>query len=108
MTLDEYQALARTTVVYPDDKAVVYPVIGLLSEAGEVAGQLKRVYRDDAGVFTADRTDKMIDELADVLWYVANALSDLGCPLDVAAQRNLAKLANRRQRGVLKGEGDGR
>jgi len=43
-----------------------------------------------------------------VLWYVANLAADLGMPLDTVAARNLEKLADRKQRGVIGGSGDDR
>lgn len=106
MTLDEYQAAARRTAVYP--MPIVYPALGLAGEAGEVAEKVKKMLRDDGGVMTDARKDALIKETSDVLWYVANMAADLGVPLSEVAAVNLAKLADRKARGVLKGEGDER
>jgi hypothetical protein len=43
-----------------------------------------------------------------VLWYVAVLAADLGLSLDAIAEGNVAKLASRRERGALGGEGDRR
>lgn len=37
LTLDEYQRRAAATAVYPEKARVVYPVLGVCGEAGEVA-----------------------------------------------------------------------
>jgi len=37
LTLNEYQAGAAATAVYPDEARYVYPLLGLCGEAGEVA-----------------------------------------------------------------------
>lgn len=38
-------------------------------EVGEFQNIIKKMYRDDNGVITAQRLIKMADELGDVLWY---------------------------------------
>lgn len=40
MTLNEYQALAKTTAVYPDFGRVLYPLLGLIGEVGEVCDKV--------------------------------------------------------------------
>ncbi len=103
---DDYQQLARETARY--DSAVVYPALGLCSEAGEVAGQVKRIDRDDDGHLTEIRRLKLLDECGDVLWYLSALVSDLGDTLENVARRNVQKLHSRRQRGTITGEGDER
>ena len=50
MNLKEYQEFTKTTAVYPPSKAIEYLALGLTSEAGEVAGVIKRYLRGDVGV----------------------------------------------------------
>jgi NTP pyrophosphatase (non-canonical NTP hydrolase) len=108
MDLNEYQQAARRTAIYADHHRVIYPALGLASEAGEVAGKVKKVLRDQGGDFARAPLDAIKDELGDVLWYVAVLAGDLGLSLDEIAAANLGKLASRKERGRLGGGGDRR
>lgn len=112
MTLDEYQAQARTTAIYPEAARVLYPTLKLAGEAGEVAEKLGKLMRDE-GLLPGDelgdgQRDALAKEIGDVLWYVANLAADLGLSLEAIGRANLEKLASRRDRGVLGGSGDER
>jgi hypothetical protein len=51
MDFSEYQKLSRRTAHYPSiGHPVIYPVLGLANEAGEVAGKVKKIFRDKGGV----------------------------------------------------------
>jgi NTP pyrophosphatase (non-canonical NTP hydrolase) len=106
MDFDDYQRAARATAIYADEFRVIYPALGLASEAGEVAGKIKKVLRDRSGDFAAAPREALGDELGDVLWYVAVLASDLGLSLEEIARRNLQKLSSRQERGRLEGSGD--
>ena len=106
MTFEQYQAAARTTAIYPEP--VIYPALGLCGEAGEVAEKVKKLLRDDAGKMSDDRREAIAKELGDCLWYVSNLASDLDLTLEHVAAANLSKLASRKERGLLKGDGDQR
>jgi len=108
MNFYTYQGEARKTAIYPDDMAVVYPTLGVVGEAGEIADLVKKAIRDDGGAFTPDRDARIRKEIGDVLWYLANLATDKGWSLDQIAEENLAKLASRQARGVLGGSGDDR
>ena len=108
MQLDDYQAAARRTAIYDDRFRVVYPALGLASEAGEVCGKIKKVLRDQAGDFALAPRAALADELGDVLWYVATLAADLGLSLDQIAARNLDKLRSRAVRAQIGGSGDHR
>ena len=41
MDLDDYQTQAGKTAIYSDADAVVYPLLGLCSEVGELQGKYK-------------------------------------------------------------------
>jgi NTP pyrophosphatase (non-canonical NTP hydrolase) len=106
MQLDDYQRTAQRTAIYDARHKVVYPALGLASEAGEVAGKVKKVLRDQGGAFGPAQAAAIKDELGDVLWYVAVLAADLGLSLDAIAADNLAKLESRMARGRIGGEGD--
>jgi NTP pyrophosphatase (non-canonical NTP hydrolase) len=112
MTFDDYALKARATAAYPANATLLYPVLKLAGEAGEVAEKLGKLMRDEGwapgSALTADQRDALALELGDVLWYVAAVAHDLGLPLQEIAGRNLAKLADRQRRGVIAGSGDTR
>jgi NTP pyrophosphatase (non-canonical NTP hydrolase) len=108
MDLNEYQQAAKRTAIYPDHHRVLYPALGLASEAGEVAGKIKKVLRDQDGDFGRAPIEAIKGELGDVLWYVAALAGDLGLSLEAIAAANLDKLASRQERGRLGGGGDRR
>ncbi len=108
ITMEEYQTRALDTAVYPDrGNNPVYPVLGLNGEAGEIAEKMKKIIRDHSGDLEGQR-DNLKAELGDVLWYVAVCAHEFGFELSEVAEFNLDKLADRKKRGVLGGEGDRR
>jgi NTP pyrophosphatase (non-canonical NTP hydrolase)/predicted kinase len=100
------QAAARTAGLIATDHPVVYPTLGLVSEAGEVAGKVKKIFRDRQGQITDADREALALELGDVLWYLSEICTRLGIRLEDVAARNIAKIADRASRGVLSGEGD--
>ena len=102
MTLNEYQAAAMKTCT-DTSRRLDYMVLGLASEASEVAGKLKKKIRD--GEFDEKA---MAKEVGDVLWYVAGAAEMLGYTLEDIARINLHKLRNRAENGTIAGSGDNR
>jgi NTP pyrophosphatase (non-canonical NTP hydrolase) len=107
--MDEYQAAARSTAIYPSiGSNYVYPVLGLSGEAGEVAEKFKKLIRDKDGVVTPEFQEEIKKELGDVLWYVANVAAEVGLSMSDIADTNIQKLLSRQQRGVLQGNGDNR
>ena len=107
MEFNDYQKQAMSTRV-KGTVPVVYPVLGLNGEAGEIAEKLKKIIRDNGGEITNEVTAAFGMELGDVLWYVAALAEDLGLPLELIAQANLDKLTSRKERDVVQGEGDER
>ena len=72
MNFDQYQEQAGITAIYPNiGQNLAYPVLGLNGEAGEVAEQAKKAIRDDGGIITPERREKLKKELGDVLWYLS-------------------------------------
>lgn len=98
----QYQSKANETAIFPKEVALSYVTLGLVGEAGEIANKVKKVIRDGRS------TDGIADELGDVLWYLAVLAETLGEDLGQIADKNLQKLASRKERGVLGGSGDNR
>ena len=104
--LNNYQAQAKDTAIYPEEAKIVYTALGLAGEAGEVADKVKKIIRDaKSDLFYKSDIAK---ELGDVLWYVAILARDLGYSLEEVAQMNLDKLEDRKNRDMLQGSGDNR
>lgn len=108
MNFKEYQQQAVETAVYGAGNVILYPALGLGNEAGEVLGKIKKVLRDNNGVFDEENTKKIGDEIGDVLWYMAALCRDLNLNLEDIAIKNIAKLQDRKARNVIHGSGDNR
>lgn len=107
---NDYQKQTGLTAVYPPDRALEYLTLGLVGEAGEVANKLKKVIRGDykdlklGSAIPEEVRDKIVDELGDVLWYVAQLSIVLDTRLSTVMEQNLYKLQQRQQDDTLKGD----
>lgn len=109
MDFNDYQTKSRATAKYPIiGHGVIYPTLGLVNEAGEVAGKIKKVFRDKDGEISEETREALKAELGDVLWYIAQVATELDLALDDIAESNIAKLYDRLERGKIKGDGDNR
>mgnify|MGYP003388481377 CR=1 FL=1 len=102
----KYQEEARKTAGYPEEHKIVYPTMGLVGEAGELANKVKKLMRGDTN------RDELIEgikgEMGDVLWYLSALADDVGISLADIAAGNIEKLHSRLARGKIKGAGDDR
>ena len=109
MDFKTYQKKARETAQYPDlGSNNIYPTLGLVGEAGEVADKVKKVIRDKNGIFDNESKLGIKKELGDVLWYISNLCTELNFNLDDVALQNLEKLKLRAAKGKISGSGDDR
>ena len=109
MNFTVYQQKAKGTAKYPIiGHSVIYPTLGLTNEAGEVAGKIKKVFRDKDGLISDETREALKAELGDVLWYLAQVATELNLSLDEIAEHNIAKLLDRQARGKIQGDGDNR
>ncbi len=107
MDLNQYQHKSRETALYPNSgQNPIYPTLGLVGEAGEVADKVKKVLRDNNGIFDSEVKNSIKYELGDVLWYLAQLSTEFGFDLEEVAKVNLEKLSSRAKRGKIKGSGD--
>lgn len=93
MDFDEYQDQAMRTAAFGVHIETI--ALGLCEEAGEVAGVIKKANERKLGIVE----DKVLEELGDVLWYVARMCDHYGVPLKLVAQRNIDKLKKRHPEG---------
>ena len=107
MDFNEYQKKTRETAEYGGGyglgiMALVYTVLGLNGEAGEVAEILKKEIRKGNVTLSIDAKARILDELGDVLWYLASICHELGVELNWVAGQNLDKLQERKRVGQIK------
>lgn len=91
-SLTEYQRLAQRTNIASDAFGKIHNgALGLCGESGEVIDLLKK------HIFQGHELDKerMIEEVGDCLWYIAELATGLGVSLDEVAHRNIEKLKRR-------------
>lgn len=123
---NNYQKLMTTTAIYPESNVVhphkgiiganyIYPALGLVDEAGEVAGKVKKILRDrvgqiknDDGILDPEVKDMMTKELGDVLWYLSQLAREFEIDLQDIANKNVEKILSRQERGKIQGSGDDR
>jgi NTP pyrophosphatase (non-canonical NTP hydrolase) len=113
LNFDEYQDKVLSMAVYQNiGSNLIYPALGLAGESGEYVDKVKKNWRNKGSMSAANLTPEerkeFIKELGDVLWYVAASARELGEDLSEVAVQNIAKLSDRKNRGVLKSEGDNR
>ena len=109
MNFDEYQEKAKQTAQYPKlGHKVVYPALGLAGEAGEVAEKVKKLMRNNDGKVDKEFIESLTKELGDVLWYISQVATELNIELNLVAEKNIEKLADRASRKKIKSTGDNR
>lgn len=127
-TFNEYQEFTKSLATYNEEVWLyfklgperheihlngMYPILALAEEAGEVAGKLAKYIRKSA---TKDITKEHLailredlkKELGDVAYQLSEAARQIGCTLQEIIDGNVEKLTDRKERGVIVGEGDNR
>lgn len=97
MTINEYQQLAMTTLNPSLSKKDVLTngVMGLCGEAGEVIDIVKKHLHQGHEL----DQEKIVKELGDVAWYLAEIAYALDTPLEEVLQANIDKLKARYPEG---------
>ena len=97
MTGTEYQKLAMRTnrTEATQEQNLINGCLGLAGEAGEVCDIVKKYMFQGHNL----ETQKIVDELSDVLWYVALTAQGIGCDLDSIMEHNINKLKKRYPNG---------
>lgn len=90
MDLNEYQLLAlRTEKKFPNRlDRLVHAALGVTSDAGELATAVKATF-----AYNKDLDfENIVEEIGDVLWYLALAADAVGVTLSDCARLNITKL----------------
>ena len=124
LTMNGYQDAAMSTCMRTCDN-FSYMMLNLIGEVGELASKVaKDIRRGGVEIGSTclendiiprmpqdewwDRQDEYMAEAGDILWQLSGLCKVMGWTLEDVAKANLAKLASRRRRGVIDGEGDNR
>ena len=93
MTIDEYQHLAMVTLnpALSQKDVLINGVMGLCGESGEAIDIVKKHL---AQGHPLDK-EKLIKELGDIAWYLAETAWALDIPLEEILQGNIDKLKRR-------------
>ena len=93
MNPNEYQKLAMTTLNKDLSKkdVLINGVMGLCGESGEVIDLVKKHLHQGHEL----NKEKIIDELGDVCWYIAEIANVLDVPFEEVLSRNIEKLKKR-------------
>lgn len=96
-TLNDYQAQCMRTTIGGMDEKMTHLAwsLALAGEAGELANRTKKVFIHG---HPYDQ-DRVIEELGDILWYVAVYAHDIGVDLEEIAEKNIEKVAKRYPNG---------
>ena len=97
MTPNEYQKLAMTTLnpQLAQKDVLINAVRGRCGESGEAIDIVKKYLHQGHEL---DR-EKLIKELGDIAWYLAEAATALNIDLETVLERNIEKLKSRYPEG---------
>lgn len=97
MIFKEYETFVQSHRIYPAEQTIMYPILALCGEAGELANEYKKIMRDGrSGSYSPEERERMLLEAGDVLWYLTAVAKDLGSSLEEIAEKNMTKLSMRR------------
>lgn len=121
MELNEYQERAMATCM-PSCRNYSYMFGNLVGEVGELSSKVNKLQRLGQIKFSEDGdlvpqmfvtewtfyNGELMKEAGDILWQLSGLCEVMGWKLEDVAQQNLRKLASRKERGKIAGEGDNR
>ena len=90
-------AAMRTTSSVSLEDLLLNGILGAVGEMGEIVEQVKKHLFQGHEL----NKDKMVEELGDVLWYIASISRGLDADLSYVARVNIAKLAARYPDGTF-------
>lgn len=120
LSLREYQQRAMTTCTESSNN-FSYMMLNLVGEVGEFAGKIAKEVRKErmtinnsklqmteGNYMKVDFEEDLKKEAGDILWEISGLCSVMGWSLEDIAEQNLVKLASRKERNVIVGDGDNR
>ena len=121
LTLSEYQERAMTTCMESSNN-IPYMLLMIGEETGELQGKFSKAIRKGNLTFVEnimtgfyenkddfnEWTDSVKKEIGDIMWGLAGICHVMKWDLGDIGQMNLDKLASRKQRNVIDGNGDNR
>lgn len=113
MELNEYQKRAMTTCT-ESSRNFSYMALNLVGEVGEFMSKVaKAIRKEDATIeanelFHIESEYDLKQEAGDIMWQIAGLCDVIGWSLEDVCQANLDKLASRKKRDVIVGDGDNR
>jgi NTP pyrophosphatase (non-canonical NTP hydrolase) len=108
MKFSEYEEAAIATAIYPRTHKLLYPALGMASEAGKVVNKVMKLINNGVAKTPDTWRYDIAADIGEMLWYCASLANDLNIPLAQIAAQNKEKLAERKERGTLGGAGDTR
>lgn len=123
MELNEYQSKAMTTCL-PTSDNFSYMMLNLVGEVGEFASKVgKHIRKGEAEIINnqlfwnndvlseeqiKEYSSLLKSELGDCAWELVGLCKVMGWTFEEVCQENLDKLASRKNRGLIDGNGDTR
>lgn len=120
MQLNEYQERAMSTCM-PSCDNFAYMMLNLVGEVGEFSSKVaKAIRKAESSILSNelnthrtialddDFREELKKEAGDILWQLAGLCNVMEWTLEDVAEENLEKLASRKLRGLIDGEGDNR
>lgn len=120
MEIREYQQRAMTTCTESSNN-FSYMMLNLIGEIGEFASKVAKEIRKErmaikdsklqmteGNYMKVDFENDLRKEAGDILWQLSGLCSVMGWSLEDVAKENLEKLASRKERKVIIGDGDNR
>ena len=94
MNINDYQDQAGKTAIFKEEDALLYTILSLSAEAGEIASKYSKIIRDNNGVITpSDKLETGRKKLGDCRWNSAVCARELGYSLrDYLPSDELSKI----------------
>ncbi|MCK9574607.1 MAG: hypothetical protein M0R51_01370 [Clostridia bacterium] len=94
---NKFQDMVNSTYYFVGEtkrEELLYLALAMCAEAGEAGDEIKKMMRDDDGILTEERKEKIKTEMGDTLFYMAILASKLGFDFYDAANAEISKLTD--------------